>query len=199
EDIEGLEARAVHISPIANEVPVTLIERAVETIPIVSLDPQGILRQFDAEGRVFLRGVSDLNFLKYIDIFKASESELKALTGLSDIIRALKKVRDIGVNVAIATIGAGGVLISLDNSVYHVPAAKQNRTIDPTGAGDSFMGGFLAEYIKGEDLLWCASVGSSVSSYVIEEVGPGGFRGKRKVYERARWVYERIVRVTVNM
>lgn len=199
EDIEGLEARAVHLSPIANEVPVTLIERAAETAPIVSLDPQGMLRQFDEEGRVFLCGINDLNFLKYVDILKASESELKALTGLSNVLRALEKVRSLGVNVAIATFGTGGALVSFGSAVYHVPAAQQNRIIDPTGAGDSFIGGFLAEYIRGEDLLWCVSVGSSVSSYVIEEVGPGGFRGRRRVYERARWVYERIVRVTVNI
>ncbi|MEM1515220.1 MAG: carbohydrate kinase family protein [Candidatus Bathyarchaeia archaeon] len=197
EDIEGLEAKVVHISPIANEVPITLIKEVAEMVPTVSLDPQGLLRQFDDEGRVILRGIDDLNFLKHINIFKASESEIKALTGLGDVLRALEKInRVFGVEVAMATISRDGTLVSFNKGVFYIPAAQPKRLIDPTGAGDSFMGGFLAEYIRGkEDILWCASVGSSAASYVIEEIGPKGFKGGKKVYERARLVYEKIVKI----
>ncbi|MEM2321282.1 MAG: carbohydrate kinase family protein [Candidatus Bathyarchaeia archaeon] len=195
EDIVDLGAKAVHISPIANEVPISLMERIANMAPVVTLDPQGLLRGFNNDGRVFLRGISDLTFLRHIDVIKASEGELKAMTGLSDVLKALEKIRGLGVEAAVATVGVSGAFISFKNGVFYIPAAPPRRLVDPTGAGDSFMGGFLAEYIKGEDVLWCAALGSSAASYVVEEVGPKGFKGRRKVYERARWVYERIVKV----
>lgn len=195
EDIAGLETRAAHISPIAREVPISLIGEVARLSPLVSLDPQGLLRDFDNDGRIFLRGIEDLAFLRNVDVLKASEGELRAMTGISDILRALEKVRSLGVKVAIATVGIVGAFAFLDNGVFYIPAATPKKFVDPTGAGDSFMGGFLAEYIRGEDLLWCAAVGSSAASYAVEDVGPGGLRGRKKVYERARWVYERIVKI----
>ncbi|MEM2273362.1 MAG: carbohydrate kinase family protein [Candidatus Bathyarchaeia archaeon] len=195
EDVEGLETKVAHISPIANEVSITLIEEVAKMTSIVSLDPQGLLRQFDRDGKVFLHGISDLSFLKHVNVLKASEGELKSLTGLSDVLRSLEKIRGLGVEVAIATAGLRGAFIYFNNGVFYIPAAQPKKFVDPTGAGDSFIGGFLAEYVRGEDILWCASIGSSVASYVVEEVGPKGFKGKRKVYERAEWVYERIVRI----
>lgn len=195
EDMAGLEARAVHISPIANEVSITIVEKIANMAPVVTLDPQGLLRGFDSDGRVFLRGISDLTFLRHVDVLKASEGELKAMTGLSDVVKALEKIRGFGVKAAIATVGVSGAFISLNKGIFYIPAAPPRRFIDPTGAGDSFMGSFLTEYIRGEDALWCAALGSSAASYVVEEIGPKGFKGRRRVYERARWVYERIVKV----
>lgn len=195
-DLESVKARAIHISPIVDEVPTRLMGDLSRAAQLASLDPQGLLRHFDSDGRVSLQRVDSLDFLKYFDVLKASDNELKALVGMDDIIGALRRVGDFGVRVAIATSGGSGALISYNGRVFYVPAAEPRRILDPTGAGDSFMGGFLAEYLRGEDILWCASVGSSISSCVIEEVGPGGLRGKRKIYERAEQTYRRIAEVT---
>lgn len=199
EDIEGLEAKALHISPIANEVSTTLIEEAANLAPTISLDPQGLLRRFDNSGKVFLERIDDISFLKRVEILKASVDELKALTGLDNIFKSLRKVMDLGVRVAIATIGGGGAYISFGNRVFYVPAAQPKRIIDPTGAGDSFIGGFLAEYVRGSDILWCASVGSSAASFAVEEVGPKGFKGRKKIYERAERVYEMVAETTIQI
>lgn len=197
EDLRGIEAKAMHISPIANEITLTLIREVAESVPLVSLDPQGLLRGFSDDGRVFLHGIDDLSFLRYVSVLKASKEELRAMTGIDDAIRALRKVMELGVGVAIVTVGVSGAFVSTQDGVFYIPAAQPRRFVDPTGAGDSFMGGFLAEYLRGGDVLWCASVGSSAASYVVEEVGSEGFKGRRKVYERARWVYEKIVKVSM--
>lgn len=196
EDIEGLKAKALHISPIANEVSTTLIEEASNLAPTISLDPQGLLRRFDNNGKVLLQIIGDLSFLKHVEILKASVDELKTLTGLDNIFKSLRKAMDFGVKVAIATIGGGGAYISLGDRVFYVPAAQPKKIVDPTGAGDSFIGGFLAEYVRGADILWCASVGSSVASFAVEEVGPKGFKGRKRIYERAERVYEMVAEVT---
>jgi sugar/nucleoside kinase (ribokinase family) len=65
--------------------------------------------------------------------------------------------------------------------------------VDPTGAGDAYMGPFLAEYGQGKNVLWCACVGSAASSFVIEGIGSEKFGERHEVYERARKIYDKIV------
>ncbi|MEM1582476.1 MAG: carbohydrate kinase family protein [Candidatus Bathyarchaeia archaeon] len=187
----SLRARAVHISPIANEVSADLIMKASDIAPVLSLDPQGLLRRFNDLGKVSLHGIGNLGFLKYVEIFKSSGEELKVLTGIQDATEALRKIRDYGVEVAITTMGERGAYVSFNNKFFIVPAIKPKTFVDPTGAGDTFIGAFLVEYIKGEDPLWCTCVGVSASSFVIERAGPRGFGGKREVYDRATQIYEK--------
>jgi len=195
EDLQGVEAKALHISPIANEVSIDSVRKMVGKDSLISLDPQGLLRHFDSCGRVTLHKLDDLSFLSSVGILKASENELKILLGVENALKALRKARDLGVKIAIATIGGRGAFISLNDKIFNIPAAKPRRIVDPTGAGDVFIGAFLAEYLRGEDALWCACVGSSAASFVIEEVGPKGFRGMREVHRRATQIYSRIVKV----
>ena len=60
---------------------------------------------------------------------------------------------------------------------------------DPTGAGDAFIGAFLAEYVSGKDPEWCSCVGSAASSFVVEGIGPAEFGEKEETYLRARQIY----------
>ena len=60
---------------------------------------------------------------------------------------------------------------------------------DPTGAGDAFIGAFLAEYVSGKDPEWCSCVGSAASSFVVEGIGPAVFGEKEETYLRARQIY----------
>ncbi|MEM3715915.1 MAG: PfkB family carbohydrate kinase [Candidatus Bathyarchaeia archaeon] len=188
---QSLKAKAIHISPIAGEISADLIVVSSNIASIVSLDPQGLLRHFDSDGRVSLRGVNSLGFLSHVKIFKSSEREIKVLTRVDDVIRALRRVRAHGVEVAIATMGDKGALISFGDKIFSMPAARPKAIMDPTGAGDAFIGAFLSEYIDGEDPLWCASVGAAAASFLIEKVGPRGFRGRRDVYRRAMEVYDK--------
>ncbi|MCX8170962.1 MAG: PfkB family carbohydrate kinase [Candidatus Bathyarchaeota archaeon] len=188
---QSLEAKSIHISPIAGEVSSDLIMAVSSITPTISLDPQGLLRHFDSDGRVSLQKTNSLDFLRYIRIFKSSEKEIKILTGIGDVIRALRKVRAYGVDVAIATMGERGALISFKDKVFSAPAAKPKVTADPTGAGDAFIGAFLSEYVNDEDPLWCACVGAAAASFLVEKVGPRGFRGRKDVYRRAAEVYDK--------
>ena len=189
---ESIRAKAVHISPIANEVAMDLIAEASRIAPIVSLDPQGLLRCFNKDGRMHLQGIRDLAFLKHIKVFKSSREEIRVLTGKNDVTEAVRKVRSHNVEVVMVTMGEGGTIISFDNKILRVPVAEPKAVVDPTGAGDVFIGAFLAEYIKDEDPLWCACLGAAAASFVVEKIGPNGFRGRREVYMRARQVYEKL-------
>jgi sugar/nucleoside kinase (ribokinase family) len=90
--------------------------------------------------------------------------------------------------------GAQGSVLSTQGTVYHVPACKSARVVDPTGAGDAFIGGFLTEYTRQKELLWCACVGSAAASLVVEDVGTTFFGEKAEIYRRASVIYEKEIK-----
>lgn len=187
----SLRAKAIHVAPVANELSPELIRHVRSRASLLSLDPQGFLREFDKEGNVKLRKLDDLGFLHYCDVFKSSVQELKAMTGDSKVGVAMKKIRDYGAQIILITMGGRGAWAYLGDAFYHVPACKPRIVRDPTGAGDAFAGAFLAEYLRGTEPVWCCCVGSAAASFVVEEVGPHRFGEKKEVYDRARKIYER--------
>jgi len=188
---ESLSSKAIHVSPIAGEVSYEVMKRLQRHSNLLSLDPQGFLRRFDEDGKVHLGKLDDPKIFEEIDIFKASKSEIEAATEESDLLRAIRRVHSLGVRIVIVTRGSRGAILSLSGKLYRIPTAKSKVVADTTGAGDAFIGAFLAEYVKGEDPIWSSCVGSASASYVIEETGPRGFRSQSEVYERATQIYEK--------
>jgi len=69
------------------------------------------------------------------------------------------------------------------------------KVVDPTGAGDAFMGGFLSEYLKGEEASWCAVMGAAASSYVIETVGAIINQSNQEIRSRAENLYDGVLKL----
>jgi sugar/nucleoside kinase (ribokinase family) len=187
----SLHAKAIHIAPIAGEISYDTIAHLKNCTGILSLDPQGLLRNFDAAGNVTLRSPVDKRLLSLINIYKSSLDELTAATGHSNVHSAIKTIHDFGVETVLVTLGAKGAALSVSGTRYNIPACKSAAMIDPTGAGDVFMGGFLTEYVRQKDSLWCACVGSAAASLVVEGIGPTFFGEKEEIYRRARSIYEK--------
>ncbi|MEM3788963.1 MAG: PfkB family carbohydrate kinase [Candidatus Bathyarchaeia archaeon] len=187
----SLQAKAVHLAPIANEIPYEVAEKLAKSAEVVSLDPQGLVRVFDENGYVANEAPKDKRILELIDIYKSSQDEVEAATGTADLQSAIKAVHDFGVETVIVTMDMKGAVLSIDGATYEIPACTPNKLVDPTGAGDAFIGGFLAEYVRGKEALWCACVGSAVASTVVEGVGPTFFGNKDEIYRRASVLYEK--------
>jgi 2-dehydro-3-deoxygluconokinase len=132
--------------------------------------------------------------IAFIDVYKSSNEEIQVLTGQSDLNKALKAVHDFGPEVVIATMGAQGSVLSVDCEVCKVPACKPKRVVDPTGAGDVFIGAFLTELTRKKDAFWCACVGSAAASLVVEDVGTRFFGEKEEIYRRASAIYEKEIK-----
>ena len=97
EDVPNtLQARAIHVAPITNEVGLEVIEKLRTLASILSLDPQGFLRRFDEHGNVHPRKWDDQNILDKVDIYKSSLEEMKLATGTSDLPQAIRRVHDHG-------------------------------------------------------------------------------------------------------
>jgi len=183
-----LKAKAVHIAPIANEVSYETFERLRKNADIVCLDPQGFTRRFDEKRNVELKEWRDKRFLEKTSILKANEKEAACLSGFSNPYRAAEKIAEYGVEMVIVTLAEKGAILYCDGKIHEIPAYPV-RVADLTGAGDVFMGVFIAEYIKGKDPAWCGCVGSAAASILIEKSDLLRFGFKDEIYERAEKLY----------
>lgn len=106
---------------------------------------------------------------QYVDILFANASEAEAFTGLpaQEAVKALEEQ----VHVALVTLGKDGSLIGSEGKFYHVDA-EGGKPVDTTGAGDNFAAGFLYGQSVGASLVQSAQIGSMLSGYVIDVVGP---------------------------
>ena len=185
------KAEVVHIGPIAGEIGFDEIQKLKGCGKVLSLDPQGLVRNFDETGNVTVSPLIDKRVLELADIFKSSLIEVQAVTGLSELAPAIKAIHHYGARIVIVTLGAKGSVVSVEGTIHDVPACPPEKLVDPTGAGDAFIGGFLAEYARGEDSSWCSCVGSAAASLVVEGVGPTHMGTGDEIYARARPLYEK--------
>ena len=184
-------AKALHIAPIANEVSLEVVEHLRGCADVLSLDPQGLLRSFDEAGIVVENASVDKRIFGLINIYKSSQKEVFALTGLSELKPAIKAIHDLGVQTVIVTMGSAGSVLSVGGAQYSIAACPSTVFVDPTGAGDVFIGGFLTEYLRQKESTWCACVGSAAASMVVEGIGPTYFGDKAEIYRRAKVLYEK--------
>jgi sugar/nucleoside kinase (ribokinase family) len=188
---EYLKAKSVHIAPIANEVSFEVIQRLKQCSNVLSLDPQGLLRSFDEAGNVLENASVDKRILSLVNIYKSSQAEILALTDQTELKAAIKAVHDFGVGTIIVTLGAKGAVLSVEGAQFNIAACPSHVLVDPTGAGDVFIGGFLTEYLRQKESIWCACVGSAAASLVVEGLGPTYFGKKEEIYKRAKVLYEK--------
>ncbi len=191
DDIGDLPDAAL-ITPIIGE----LKESAVDAIQsdVLALDPQGFLRRLMDDGSIQLQPWRDRELLGRLDVLKASANEVALITGEPDPRRGIEKIRRFGASVAVTTLGHEGSLVAVGGRPSHVPA-HDSDLLDSTGAGDVFLGSFMSEYLRGEDPVWCACVGSALASLVVETIGAMIDSTKREVFRRAEELLDGVVRV----
>lgn len=118
-----------------------------------------------------------LRVLEKVDLYFANDEELRLLTKEKNLIKAGKKILERGPSLVAIKKGEHGALVMGKDMVFGVLAHPCEEVIDPTGAGDSFAGGFLgyldkAGNIRDENEIRKAAVyGSVMASFVIEDFG----------------------------
>ncbi len=115
--------------------------------------------------------IEDLDpVLKYIDYIIPNEKEAALLTGENDPAKSARAFIEHGANCVIIKCGSKGCIYD-DGTISGSIPAFQAKVIDTTGAGDSFVSGFIYGLRKGMDLFDCCRYGCAVSSIVIEHMG----------------------------
>lgn len=116
--------------------------------------------------------VSDMaNAFVYIDYLFANEQEAALLTGETDTQKAAESLLNSGAEHVIIKCGAKGCLVKTKSEVYSVPAEREIECIDTTGAGDSFVAGFICALSEGKDLRVCAQFANRCGAKAAEVLG----------------------------
>ena len=117
-----------------------------------------------------------LRLLKEIDIYVANDQEARDLSGESNLIKAAKRLRSFGPPMILIKKGEHGVLFYCDKFVFSIPAYPTDKVVDPTGAGDSFAGGFMGYLAKTGKINQAAlkkaiAYGTVAASFNVEGFG----------------------------
>jgi ribokinase len=109
--------------------------------------------------------------LSKIDIFLPSTSDFDVFAPDLDVITALRALRAVGAKDLVLKAGADGAYILEDQTLLHLPAYPA-APMDPTGAGDTFCGGFLVARASGASLRDAAAMGAACASFALETADP---------------------------
>jgi len=115
--------------------------------------------------------------LKKIDVLLINDAEARQLSGQYSIVKASKTILGMGPKFLIVKKGEHGALLFHGDKVFFAPALPLEEVFDPTGAGDTFAGGFIGHLAKTKDISFenmktAIIVGSAMASFCVEKFGP---------------------------
>lgn len=117
-----------------------------------------------------------LEVLKEIDILLVNEAEARSLTGERNLLKVYAKVRDLGPRILVIKRGEYGMLLFTPEGFFAAPAFPLEEVKDPTGAGDTFAGGFLGHLAAAGTLdlasmKHAALAGTVMASFAVQDFG----------------------------
>ena len=120
-----------------------------------------------------------LELLKRVHVLIINDSEARLLSNEPNLIKASKIIRDMGPDSLIIKKGEHGAMLFTDDTIFSAPAYPMEMIYDPTGAGDSFAGGFIGYLFKTRDhspnnLKSAVIYGSSMASFCVEKFSTKG-------------------------
>jgi len=115
--------------------------------------------------------------LTKVDVLLVNDGEARQLSNEFSLVKAAKKIMAMGPKFLIIKKGEHGALLFHENHVFYAPALPLEEVFDPTGAGDTFAGGFIGHLAKTKDISFenmktAIIVGSAMASYCVEKFGP---------------------------
>jgi sugar/nucleoside kinase (ribokinase family) len=134
-----------------------------------------------------------LQVLKRANVLIINDSEARLLAHEPNLIKAARKIREMGPEILIIKKGEHGALLFMEDIVFTTPAYPLEMIYDPTGAGDTFAGGFIGYLHKTNDLsiesVKSAVVfGSTLASFCVEKFSVEGLRDLNylRIHDRYR-------------
>lgn len=120
--------------------------------------------------------------LKMVDVLSINDEEARQLSGEYSLVKASKKILDMGPKFLIIKKGEhGALLFNKDHEVFFAPALPLEDVFDPTGAGDTFAGGFIGHIAATDDISFdnlkrAVIYGSALASFCVEKFGTDRLR-----------------------
>jgi len=135
--------------------------------------------------------------LTMVDVLLVNDSEARQLSGQFSLVKAAKEIQKMGPKYLVIKKGEHGALLFHGDKVFFAPALPLEEVFDPTGAGDTFAGGFIGHIAQTRDISFenmktAIIVGSAMASFCVEKFGPTRLKEIRKgdIDERIRQFIE---------
>lgn len=114
--------------------------------------------------------------ISQIDVLTINDSEARQLSGEYSLVKAAQKILSMGPKTLVIKKGEHGALLFNKEEVFFAPALPLEEVFDPTGAGDSFAGGFIGYLAKTKDISFenmkrAIIFGSAMASFTVEKFG----------------------------
>jgi sugar/nucleoside kinase (ribokinase family) len=124
---------------------------------------------------IAMDGLKDV--LKKVDVLLVNDAEARQLSGELSLVKAANLIMEMGPQFLIIKKGEHGALLFHKDHVFFAPALPLEEVFDPTGAGDTFAGGFIGHLAKTKDISFenmktAIIVGSAMASFCVEKFGP---------------------------
>ena len=150
------------------QVQKTVIERLEKRPKLIAMDTMNFWMDI---------ALDDLKAtLKLIDVLIINDEEARQLSGEYSLVKAANVIRDMGPKYLIIKKGEHGALLFHGDNMFYAPALPLEEVFDPTGAGDSFAGGFIGYLASTRDISFdnmkrAIIFGSAMASFCVEKFG----------------------------
>ena len=153
------------LANIAPELQMSVLEQMDERPKLVALDSMALWIDISAEALE--------RIIRKVDVLFLDETELRTFTKRPNLVDAARAIMAMGPSTVVAKRGDHGVLLFHGDSTFSAPAFPLEHVVDPTGAGDSFAGGFMGYLAATGDLTTegfkrAAMAGSVMGSFQVE-------------------------------
>ncbi|RUA12124.1 MAG: sugar kinase [Flavobacteriia bacterium] len=117
-----------------------------------------------------------MEVIKKIDVITINDEEARQLSGQYSLVKAAKRIYEMGPKYVIIKKGENGALLFHDDMIFFAPALPLEEVFDPTGAGDTFAGGFIGYLASTHDISFenmkrAIIYGSNLASFSVEKFG----------------------------
>lgn len=119
--------------------------------------------------------------IRLVDVLLVNDGEARQLSNEYSLVKAAQKIMAMGPKFLIIKKGEHGALLFHGSHVFFAPALPLEEVFDPTGAGDTFAGGFIGHLARTKDISFnnmktAIIIGSAMASFVVEKFGPERLR-----------------------
>jgi len=117
-----------------------------------------------------------IEVIKKVDVITINDEEARQLSGEYSLVNAAQKIHEMGPKYVVIKKGEHGALLVNDDKMFYAPALPLAEVYDPTGAGDTFAGGFIGYLAKTRDISFenmknAVIYGSNLASFCVEKFG----------------------------
>ena len=158
----------VMLGNLAPSVQSTVVERLTEKPKLVAMDTMNFWMDIAWDDL--------MNTLKLVDVLIINDEEARQMSKEYSLVKAAKKIMGFGPKYLIIKKGEHGALLFDHDSVFFAPALPLEEVFDPTGAGDTFAGGFIGYLARSGDISFenmksAVIAGSAMASFCVEKFG----------------------------